>query len=152
MANSSQQPGRESRGRRVRRGVVLLVAVVAIAVASMIFLSLLKLSVAERRRVESASWQIQAAWLVESGIERAGAQLADDPDYRGETWNLPADALGGPHQAVVTIRVETIPQRNERRLVHVRADYPDHPQHRARQSKQVAIDVRPSSQHAKQAD
>jgi len=146
MDSSSQQPGSGSRARRVRRrGVVLLVAIVCIAIASMIFLSLLQLSVAERRRVETASWQVQAAWLAESGIERAAAQLAADPDYRGETWNLSTDALGGPHEAVVTIQVETIPQRQQRRLVHVRADYPDHPQHRARQSKQVAIDVRPSS-------
>jgi len=146
MHSSSQQPGRGSTGQRVRRrGVVLLVAIVAIAIASMIFLSLLKRCVAEKRRVETASWQVQAAWLVESGIERAAAQLAADPEYRGETWHLPTDALGGPHEAVVTIRVEEIPQQKQRRLVHVRADYPDHPQHRARQSKQVAIDVLPSS-------
>jgi len=126
---------------RGRRGAVLLVAIVCIAVASVIFLSLLRLSVAERRRVETEAWQVQAAWLAESGIERAAARLAADPEYQGETWALPADLLGGRYDAVVKIRVETIPDDEPRRLVHVEADYPDDPQNRARRSKQVVMEV-----------
>jgi Tfp pilus assembly protein PilV len=126
-----------------RRGVVLLVAVVCIAVASVIFVSLLQLSAAERRRVEAEAWQVQAAWLAESAVERAVARLAADPNYQGETWSLSPGELGTPHNAVVIVQVETIPEQKQRRLIRVQADYPDHPQHRARHSKQITVEVRP---------
>lgn len=125
-----------------RRGAVLLVAVVCIAVASVIFLSLLRLSVAERTRVETEAWQVQAAWLAESALERAAARLADDPDYQGETWNLSADDLGTRYGAAVTIQAETIPERKQRRLIRVEADYPDRSQRRARRSKQLVVEVK----------
>jgi len=125
-----------------RRGAVLLVAVVSIAVASVIFLSVLRLSVAQRNRAEAQAWQVQAAWLAESALERAAARLADDPDYQGETWSLSADDLGTRHGAVVTIRAETILERKQRRLIRVQADYPDRPQRRARRSKQIVVEVK----------
>ncbi|HUT93389.1 MAG TPA: hypothetical protein VMY37_28255 [Thermoguttaceae bacterium] len=125
-----------------RRGAVLLVAIVCIAVASVIFLSILRLSVAERTRVEVEAWQVQAAWLAESALERAAARLADDPDYEGETWSLSAEDLGTRDGAAVTIRAETIPEQKQRRLIRVEADYPDHPQHRARHSKQIVVEVK----------
>jgi len=117
------------------------VAIVCIAVASVIFLSVLRLSVAQRTRAEAQAWQIQAAWLAESALERAAARLADDPDYEGETWSLSADDLGTRHGAVVTIQAETIPEQKQRRRIRVEADYPDHPQHRARRSKQIVVEV-----------
>jgi len=118
------------------------VAIVCIAVASVIFLSILRLSVAERTRVEVEAWQVQAAWLAESALERAAARLADDPDYEGETWSLSAEDLGTRDGAAVTIRAETIPEQKQRRLIRVEADYPDHPQHRARHSKQIVVEVK----------
>ena len=74
MNTPSRKPG--------RRGAVLLVALVAIAVASVVFTSLLRLSVAERRRVQTEAWQVQAAWLAESGLERAAARLDADAAYQ----------------------------------------------------------------------
>jgi len=124
------------------RGAVLLVAVVLIAVASVIFLSLLRLSVAQRGRVESEAWQLQAAWLAESALERAAARLADEPDYQGETWTLSAEDLGTRHGAAVTIQTETMAEQRQRRLIRVEADYPDRPQRRARCSKQVVVEVK----------
>jgi hypothetical protein len=122
-----------------------MVTLVCIAVASLMFLVLLRLSALQRRGTEADAWQAQAAWLVESGLERAAARLADDSDYQGETWSLPSNALGGDEAAVVQIEVEVVPKQSERRLVRVRSDYPDHPLHRARKSKQLVIEVRPSS-------
>ena len=132
-------------GPRARRGIVLFIAVVCMAIAMVIFLSLLRLSVAERRRVETEAWQLQAAWLAESGIERAAARLAADAAYEGETWNLSGDVLGGRHDAVVRIQVERVPEHEDRRLVHVEADYPDDPVQRARRTKQVMVQARPGA-------
>ena len=146
MDITSRQRNSGSEGQRQagrRRGAVLLVALVAIAIASVIFLSLLRLSVADRRRVETELWAGQAMWLAESGLERAAARLAADAAYEGETWHLPADLLGTLYEGVVKIQVETIPDKPQRRLVHVEADYPDHPQQRARHSKQVVMQMQP---------
>ena len=109
--------------------------------ASVIFVALLQLSVAQRRRVEAEAWQVQAAWLAESAVERAVARLAADADYQGETWRLSADDLGTRQGAVVQIDVETIPEHEQRRRIRAQADYPDHPQHRARHSKQIVAEL-----------
>jgi hypothetical protein len=125
-----------------RRGVVLLIAVVCIAAASVIFVSVLRLAAAERRRGDAEAWQVQAAWLAESAVERAVARLADDPQYQGETWSLSPDDLGTRHSAIVVVHVETTPEREQRRLIRVEADYPDHPHRRARESKQITVQVK----------
>jgi Tfp pilus assembly protein PilV len=124
--------------------MVLICVMVALA----ILLSLVKLAAAGRRMVDQQSWQVQAVWLAESGLERAAWRLAADGDYPGETWTLPADQLAVdqsfasvPDAAVVQIRVETIPEQPNRRLVRVQADYPDHPQHRARESAQAVVEL-----------
>jgi len=124
-----------------RRGAALVVALVFLAVALMIFTSVLKVTVAQRGALQSHSWGVQAAWLAESALERAAARLAADASYSGGTWKLPAEAIGGQHDAIVTIEVLAVPNEPDRRLVRVRADYPDHPQHRSRQSKQVVVQI-----------
>lgn len=121
-----------------RRGVVLFIAIVCTAMAALVFLAILKTAVAERRALETRQWQEQASWLVESGLQRAAARLAAEPDYQGETWKIPAAELGGRDGAVVRIQVE--PDGDEAgRRVSVQADYPDAPEHRARQSKQIVV-------------
>jgi hypothetical protein len=91
--------------------------------------------------VDEQACQVQAAWLAESGLERAAWRLAAEADYAGETWALSADQLAAADPAVVQIRVETMPEQPHRRVVHVQADYPDHPQHRARESKQAVVEL-----------
>jgi Tfp pilus assembly protein PilV len=130
---------------RRRRGVVVMVALVAIAIASAVFVSLLRLAAAEQGATRMEARRVQAAWLVESGLERAAARLAADPEYQGETWQIAAEALAGRERAVVRIDVQTVPEQAGRRQVVVRADYPDHPRHRARQSKQLVMEVSPAS-------
>jgi Tfp pilus assembly protein PilV len=117
--------------------MVLVCAMVALA----ILVSLVKLAVAERRLVDQEAWRVQAAWLAEAGLERAAWRLAADADYAGETWSLSPEQLAATDSAVVRIRVEAVPQHPNRRLVRVQADYPDHPQHRARESKQAAVEL-----------
>jgi len=118
--------------------MVLVCAMVALA----ILVSMVKLAAADRRMVDQQSWQVQAAWLAESGLERAAWRLAADADYKGETWTLPTVQVAATDAAVVRIQVETIPEQPNRRLVRVQADYPDHPQHRARESKQAVLELK----------
>jgi len=124
-----------------RRGIVLLVILVCLAVASAIFVVLAKQAAAERRALQTHHWGVQAQWLAEAGVERAVARLAANAGYVGETWNVPAEELAGRHGAVVRIRAETPADQPDRRVIRVEADYPDDPQHRCRQVKQITADV-----------
>ena len=135
---------RQPKGSARRGAVVLILAIVCVAVASVMFLAILQTAVAERGAMDTRDALQQAAWLAESGLQRAAARLAADPAYQGETWKIAADELGGGAAAVVRIEVEPVPGDPRRRLVRVQADYPDAPVHRARRTKQATIQAGPS--------
>ncbi|NQU24752.1 MAG: hypothetical protein HQ567_26005 [Candidatus Nealsonbacteria bacterium] len=122
-----------------RRGAVLIAVIVCVVVGSAVFLSILKMTAAGRNVLQSESQRIQAEWLAESALQRAAARLAADPDYAGETWNVSAVGLSMPQSAKVRIDVEPVAGRADRRLVRVRADYPDHPHYRVRYEKQTVV-------------
>jgi len=124
-----------------RRAVAALIVLLAIAIAVVVFGSLLKTArIAHRAGTDEAA-QAQAEWLIESAIERAARKLADDPGYRGETWNLSAKQLGLPEKGLVVITVETSDDQSNERAVHIRADYPNHPHDRYRRSRQLTIAI-----------
>ena len=135
---------KRTRGARRSDGVILIVAIVCIAMASVMLLAILQTAVAERKAVETEAWRQQHSWLAESGLERAAAQLAADPSYQGETWNISADELGGKENGVVLIEVQPLPDAPENRKIRVRADFPDDPQHRARRTKETTVRTSPS--------
>lgn len=144
LAPSGQWGHESSRSRRrgkSRRGAVLIAALVCAAVAAVVFMSALKMASAQRHRMETELWQLQAAWLAESGLERAAERLAAKPDFTGETWSISAEQLGGSYAAVVRIRVEPVRDQPKSRLVRVEADYPNHPQDRARESRETILRV-----------
>jgi type II secretory pathway component PulK len=124
-----------------REGVALLVVVIGLGVATMIFLSILKLMAIERQSVELQARQIQTGWLAESAVERASARLAADAKYRGETWNPSAQEIGGRDGARITIRVDDVAGKPDRRAVHVEADYPDDPNQRSQQLRDAIVHV-----------
>lgn len=128
-------------GRAPRRAAAVVVAIVCLVVASVIFLTLVRTMIAQRDSVEAAAWRIQAAWLAESGLERAAAQLAADAAYRGETWTIPAEELDSHNAAVVRIEVQPVSESPNARQVRVQADFPNHPEHRARQTKETVVYV-----------
>ncbi len=147
---ASPQPNGSRKPRR--HGIVLVAVMACLAVASMIFISVVKTAALGHRATQSDARQVQAAWLAESGLERAAWQLANDADYAGETWTLSADELAGPHDAVVEIEVEAVAEQPDQRLVRVRADYPNHPRHRARCSKQVLVQLPSAESPEQEAD
>jgi len=133
--------------RANRRGVLLAAVIICLAVASAVLLAVVKTAVTGSRALRTETWQVQAGWLAESGLERAADRLAADRTYAGETWRITAEDFGPTAatdvEAVVKIEVETVARQPERRLVRVQADYPDHPEHRARQSRAAIVQVPP---------
>jgi hypothetical protein len=79
---------------------------VFLALAAMFMTGWLTSAASERRAARLAEERLQAAWLAESAVGRAAAQLARDGDYRGETWQIPADQLAGGYNAVIKIKIE----------------------------------------------
>ena len=126
-------------GRRGDSGLIAVVMVVALVVIALIGGALLRVAAARRAQVRMEERRLQADWLAESGLERASARLAGDAGYLGETWQVPPAELGGPWGATVSIAVEAVPDRPDRRLVRVRAEYPREAQRRARRTVQAIM-------------
>lgn len=119
--------------------VVLVCLTLAVAIGG----GLLRAGMARRGQAKGEERRLQAAWLAESGLERAASRLAEATDYRGETWDIPASDLGGRDGGTALIAVEAVEGRPNRRLVRVRADYPNDPARRARMSREATIDLPP---------
>jgi len=109
---------------RSRRAVVILVALVALAVIGMLSGMLVRSVITHYRQSDLLARNVQAMWLVQSGMERAVARLAHDPRYTGEQWDLSADALNGPWPGTVVIHVEGVPTNADARQIDVTATYP----------------------------
>jgi type II secretory pathway component PulK len=101
--------------------MISVAALVCLLVMTLICGSLLRTIQTQRALVRSEERRLQADWLAESGLERAYARLANDPAYRGETWTLPADQIGGTDAGSVTIGFAARPERGgvSQRLVNV---------------------------------
>jgi hypothetical protein len=132
--------------RRPRSAVVLIVALCAMALAVVVFATTVKMAAAQRRSLDSQVWQAQAAWLARSAVTRAAARLATEPAYGGESWDVPAAALGGGDAATVTVHVERVPGRPARRLVRAIAIFPVDPIQRARYVHEIYLDLEQGSQ------
>ena len=118
--------------RSSRRGVALLFAVACLSLLVLVFGSMFRLGFAERGQARREERRVRALWLAESGLERAWAKLSAHPEYRGETWELSAETLGGPEAAALLVTVEPI---DDRYRVTSRADVPRSGSSRVRQTR-----------------
>lgn len=117
----------------------MIVVLVCVAVIGGIVASTLRLAATQRRAVQRETWETQAVWLAESGLERAAAQLTAAHDYEGETWKIPPEQIGCGESAVVMIEVLPAPGRPGHRTVRVSAAYPDDPIHRCRRITEALV-------------
>jgi Tfp pilus assembly protein PilX len=127
--------------RHNKRGMILILVLACLAVASMLMITGVKMVLARHQLARSLARSTQAGWLAESGLERAKAQLAVDPKYPGETWNIPADIFGGHDAGVVKIEVKPDAGAANRRMVSAEADFPDDPQYRTRYEKELTMEL-----------
>ena len=139
---------------RNRRGAILVLAIVCVAITMSIMALLVRFALMHHAAQKNQQRAAQANWLVESALDRAAARLAIDPSYTGETWKIPAAEFFASEQAsapappgkaaLVRIEVKPVAARPlanspDQRTIHVAADYPDDPQHRARRGKQITV-------------
>lgn len=94
-----------------RSGVVLIIVLACIAVIALLLSGMMKASTQWSRQTRYETWKSQADCLAESGLRRAAAQLVDDKDYSGETWELTeSDGLSWP--ATVEIKITNSPKKS----------------------------------------
>ena len=138
MANRISGRGQRSRHRRA---AVLILVVAVMGIAAVLLAVWVQSAVRGHKQLQLRVDELQALWLVEAGLERAAAHLAQSPDYDGERWDIAADQLGASDGAVVTIEVERTAEDSDRRLIHVQADYPPGTERRARHTKNILLDL-----------
>lgn len=107
-------------------------ALVALVVVAAVLGSTLRLLATQQRAIVGERNAAQAQWLAEAGLERAAAQLAADPNYSGETWEISEQDFADPFTASVTIRVENDNENTLARRITAEASYPGSGAHSSR--------------------
>ena len=124
-----------------RRAVLLICVLVCLTMVMMLFAATIRLISLERQQVRAQGNRLQAEYLADSGLERATALLAGNPEYVGETWRIDTEQLGMRDSGTVSIRVEAIAEKPQSRRVIVVADFPAESEQRSRRSKQIQVDL-----------
>lgn len=110
-----------TRNLRHRRGVLILAVLAGLALAASLLAVWLKLLALERQEVRGQQVRMQAEYLAAAALSRAETRLATDPDYTGETWQVPADVLLTSTAAEVTIAVQSPDDDPRARRIEVSA-------------------------------
>jgi hypothetical protein len=106
-----------------RRGVVLVAALVCLLIVMTILGSTLLATLRSARQLHLERDLRQCELLFVAGMDRAAFRLTNEMDYRGETWKLPAPAIVGSGDGLVTIEVSRGPGGDSPQVTVV-AEYP----------------------------
>ena len=107
-----------------RRGAIIVFAILALTVVSMLGAALLKTVSQSKQQLQREALHAQAVWLADSGAARAVARLRTSPDYAGETWTVPAEQLSAGRTASVRIVLAPEPDQPDRTIIAATAEYP----------------------------
>ena len=105
-----------------RRGILILAVLGCLTLATVLAAVWLRMLAIERQQARSQQAALQAEYLANSALRRATAQLAASAEYRGETWEPSADALGLAMPAKVVIAVEPDQGNPQARSLRVAAE------------------------------
>lgn len=138
-----RRPALWGRPSRCRGSIAIVVLICLVLIASLAG-ALLRIGLAERQRLHAEQRRLQVEWLVESGLERAAARLAESGEaYRGETWEVAASELGGRDagRVMIVVEVEEDPPvaRPRQARVRVHGEYPREAATPARLTKQLTV-------------
>src|SRR2546423_6395914 len=86
-----------------RQGAVLVAALVCLLVVMAMLGAMLKGTLLAQRQLHRERDLRQTELLLQAGSDRAAYRLASDANYRGETWNLPANVIADNGEARITI-------------------------------------------------
>jgi hypothetical protein len=106
-----------------RRGAVLVAALVCLLIVMAMLGAMLQGTLRSRRQMHVQRDLRQCELLLQAGALRAAFRLANEADYRGETWAVPAEAVVGTGEGQVTITASR-PAEGQPWQLDVVAEYP----------------------------
>ena len=106
-----------------RHGTVLVAALVCLLVVMGILGAMLQGTLRAHRQLHRERDLRQAELLLQAASDRARYRLSNEPDYRGETWDLPADAIADKGAGRVTIEISP-PDGQSVQKTQLVAEYP----------------------------
>jgi hypothetical protein len=106
-----------------RRGTVLVAALVCLLVVMGILGAMLQGTLRAHRQLHRERDLRQTELLLQAASDRARYRLSNEPDYRGETWELPADAIAEKGAGRVIIEISP-PVGQSARKAQLVAEYP----------------------------
>ncbi len=108
---------------RRRNGLMIIAALVCLLVVTSIVGSMLQSALRARRQLHAERDRRQTEMLLEAGADRAAARFAAEAEFRGDTWNLPAETIVGHGDGRVTTQISRNAD-SEAWQIHVVAEYP----------------------------
>ena len=129
-----------ARSKKSRCGLALVAALVCLLVVISLIGSMLQSALRSRRQLHAQRDLRQTECLLEAGADRAAFRLRGDPDYAGETWDVPAAEIIGRGDGQVVIEVKEADGGGGRE-VRVLAEYPSGSELSIRRSQTFAIQV-----------
>jgi hypothetical protein len=127
-----------SRWKSARRGAVLVAALVCLTVVMALLGCMLLAALRAGKQLHTERDLRQCELLLQAGLDRAAYRLAQETAYRGETWSLPADAIIGNGEGLVTIEVSEAKPQQPRQL-SVNAEYPLGSESSIRRSRSISL-------------
>ncbi len=90
---------------RSHRGTVLVATLVCLLVVMGILGAMVQGALRAQKQLHRERDFRQTEFLLQAGSDRANYRLANDANYQGETWNLPADSIADRGEGRVTIQI-----------------------------------------------
>jgi type II secretory pathway pseudopilin PulG len=120
----------------------LPIVLIALLIVTVLGSAIARSVISQIQHAHRLERQQQAAWLADSGVQRASDRLATDAGYEGETWRIESADSGLDAAAVVIIQVDEAGEPEGDRRVTVQASYPADSQRRVVQWRELTM--RPS--------
>jgi hypothetical protein len=128
--------------RRRRCGAVLVAALVCLLIVMAVLSGMLQGALRARRQLHLERDLRQTELMLQAGAHRAAFRFTGEPDYRGETWNLPAEMITGSKTGQVTIAISRDAD-DQPWHANITAEYPAGSQTSIRRSH--AFEIQPQS-------
>lgn len=139
MMNSIRVSVMDRKPEKPRRGTILVIFMLSLAMLSMTVLAMIRVTLLHRDMVRSNELLVQSEWLFQSAVVRAASRLRASSEYTGEEWRIDADSSGQKLDGLARISVEGDDDQTNARRVAITVIYPPDDARRVTVSRTVTI-------------
>lgn len=106
-----------------RRGALLIMALICLAIASLLTAALIQAMILSQRQLVIEEDRVQAEWLARSALGHAWNRLQRQSSLSPETWNLTSKDLDAQAAATINIEVRNDAADAATRVITVYVEY-----------------------------